>query len=99
MPRSIVPSLFVRKVECILSCRWTSYDLCGIFDLFRIFCEPNGVMRNGSCRVIARSGATKQSGCVVIRFSDGRIQYIVGVRFIEPDITGLMNQALRYDMV
>ncbi len=33
------------------------------------------------------------SGCVVICFTDGRVQDIVGVRFIEPDITGLMNQA------
>ncbi len=35
----------------------------------------------------------RHSGRVVIRFADGRIQHIVGVRFIEPDITGLMNQA------
>ncbi len=28
-------------------------------------------------------------GCVVIRFVDGRIQYVVRVRFIEPDINGL----------
>ncbi len=35
----------------------------------------------------------RHSSCVVICFADGRIQDIVGVRFIEPDITGLMNQA------
>ncbi len=39
--------------------------------------------------------------CVVIRFAGGRLQYIVGVRFIEPDITGLMNQdpTLRHSLL
>ncbi len=42
---------------------------------------------------LAGTHTIPQSGCVIICFADGRIQYIVGVRFIEPDITGLMNQA------
>ncbi len=41
------------------------------------------------------------SGCVVICFVDGHMRYIVGVRFIEPDITGLMDQAptLRHSLI
>ncbi len=43
---------------------------------------------------------SRYSGCTVICFANGRIQHIVGVRFIEPDITGLMNQApTNYDTV
>ncbi len=55
--------------------------------------EGSNLLLNRCFRFLGSSSTHSQSGCVAIRFADGRIQYIVGVRFIEPDTTGLMNQA------